>query len=91
MGKNNIVLCLKVENLNALEYHIDASYTICHDIKGHTGASIYMGVGNLQKKPIKQKNNVKSSTKYELVGLDDCMPQVLYGQLILFIIKDKNK
>ena len=55
METKDLVLRLKVEYLNVLKCHIDASYTIHHNIKGNTGASLSMGVGTLNTKCIKQK------------------------------------
>ena len=47
-------------------------------MKGHTRASLSMGVVTIHFKSIKKKLNVKSSTKSELVVVGGCMPQVLW-------------
>ena len=78
VGAKEIVLCIKVDNLNALIWHIDTAYPIHHIMKGHTGASMYMGVGTLHSDSSMQKINVKNCTESEPVEVNDCMPQVLW-------------
>ena len=54
-------------------------------MKGHTRASLSMGVVTIHFKSIKKKLNVKSSTKSELVVVDGCMPQVLWKNYLIEI------
>ena len=54
-----------------------------HDMKSHTGGMMLMRRGALYSASSKQKLNTKSSTKAELVGLDDLMPQILWMRYFL--------
>ena len=68
---------LRADKLTILKWSIDSSHTVHTDMKGHTGGSFLMGKGTIQGKSTKQNLNTKSSTETELVGNDDCLPQVL--------------
>jgi hypothetical protein len=48
------------------------------DCRGHTGAIMSLGRGSVIGMSKKQKLNTKSSTKCELVGVDDASPQMLW-------------
>ena len=74
----NLVLTLETEKYNLLTWYIDASYAVHNNMKSHTGAVLTMGKGAVYSRSTKQKNNTKSSTKAELVGIDDILPQVLW-------------
>ena len=62
---------------------MDASFTIHKDIRSHTCAVLILGQGALMSMSIKQKINTKSSTKVELVGVDDWMNFVEWVQLFV--------
>jgi hypothetical protein len=47
-------------------------------MQGHTGAGLTMGRGFLISSSTKQKLNTGSSTEFELVGVDDMMPSILW-------------
>ena len=55
VGTKYLVLRLKMEHLNVSKYNINASYSIHHDMKGHTRESLSMEVGTLHTKSIKKK------------------------------------
>jgi hypothetical protein len=65
------------------KWWIDASYSVHHDMKGHTGAMLGFGQGMPVSFSHKQKLNVKSSTEGEVVGVDDAMPQVCWTRYFL--------
>ena len=54
------------------------------DMRSQTGGAISLGLGMLHAKCSKQKLNVKSSTKAELVGESECIPCNLW--LTLFVL-----
>jgi hypothetical protein len=47
-------------------------------MKSHTGGALSLGRGVIYGTSKRQKLNTKSSTKAEVVGTDDVMPQVLW-------------
>ena len=57
---------------------MDASNAIHPNMRSHTGGRLTMGKGTVSGKSSKQKLNVKSSSEAELVGVDDCMSQILW-------------
>jgi hypothetical protein len=57
---------------------VDAAYAVHHDMKSHTGGALSLGRGVIYGTSKGQKLNTKSSTKVELVGTDDLMPQMLW-------------
>jgi hypothetical protein len=50
------------------------------DLKGHTGMMMTFGKGAAMSFSMGQKLNVKSSTECELVGVDDAIPQMMWGK-----------
>ena len=72
-----LLIRLKLDHLNVLNWHIDSYYVIHHDMKWPTRESLTTEVGIIHAKSIKKKLNIKISTECELMVVDDCMPQVL--------------
>ena len=74
----DLVSTLEAEKFNIMKWYIDAAYAVHNDLKSHTGSTMTLGKGSLCSKSIKQKLNTKSSTKTELVGVDDLIPDILW-------------
>merc|ERR1712157_627754 len=70
----DLVLTLESYRNNTIHWWVDAAFAVHHDMKSHTGGMLSMGKGAIYAKSSKQKLNTKSSTKAELVGVDDMMP-----------------
>jgi hypothetical protein len=64
---------------------LDASFAVNPDYKSHTGATMSYGDGKgaVQLISRKQKLNTKSSTKSELVGVDNVSVMILCTKLFL--------
>jgi hypothetical protein len=77
-GTIHMPLVLSADSMTMPKWWIDASYSVHHDMKGHTGAMVGFGQGMPISFSHKQKLNVKSSTEGEVVGVDDAMPQVCW-------------
>ncbi len=60
-----------------LMWYVDALFAVHLNMCGHNGGGMTMGRGFPILVPTKQKLNTKSSTKSELVGIDDMMPIIL--------------
>jgi hypothetical protein len=82
-GTLHMPLVLSAESMTMPKWWIDASYSVHHDMKGHTGAMLGFGQGMPISFSHKQKLNVKSSTEGEVVGVDDAMPQVCWTRYFL--------
>ena len=76
-------LTLSVDSMTTVCWYVDASYGAHMDLKGHTGMMMTLGKGAVMKFSRGQKLNVKSSTECELVGIDDAMPQIMWGKYFI--------
>ena len=74
----HLPLTLEADQSNIAYWWIDASYATHPDMKSHTGAMMTMGCGAVQSLSLKQWINTQSSTKAELVGVNDAMVLVLW-------------
>jgi hypothetical protein len=79
-GTMHMKLTLSVDNMTTICWYIDASYGAHMDLKGHTGMMMTFGKGAAMSFARGQKLNVRSSTECELVGIDDAMPQMMWGK-----------
>ena len=76
-------LTLSVDNLSTIRWYVDAAYGVHMDCKGHTGMVMTMGKGASMSFSRGQKLNARSSTEAELIGLDDAIPDILWGRFFL--------
>ena len=79
-GTRDIVLALEYDSTGTVKCWVDAASAVHHDMKSHTGRMMSMGLGALYSASREKKLNTKSSTKVELVGVDDLMPKLLCMQ-----------
>jgi hypothetical protein len=82
-GTVNMPLTLEANNTRVIKWHIDASFAVHPDMKGHTGGSMTLGKGAVYGTSTRQKLNSRSSTEAELIGTHDVMPQVLWTRYFL--------
>ena len=71
-------LVIGANDSGTLTWNIDASFAVHPDCKSHTGVCLTLGHGSVLSISAKQKNNTKSSTKAELVGVEDAMTFVMW-------------
>ena len=76
-------LVLGAENDELLMWYVDASFAVHPNMLGHTGGGLTMGRGFLITASSKQKLKTRSSTKSELVGIDDMMPIIIWARYFL--------
>ncbi len=76
-------LILGADRSGVLNWHVDASFAVHPNMRGHTGAGLTLGRGNPIVCSTKQKMNTRSSTESELVGVDDMMPSILWTREFL--------
>jgi hypothetical protein len=74
----NEFLTLSATSLHNVRWWVDSSYAVHPDMRIHKGGAVSLGRGVIYRTSKRQKINTKSSTKVELVGVDDVMPQVLW-------------
>jgi hypothetical protein len=71
-------LTLEANDLQIIQWWVDASFAVHHDMRSHTGGTMSLGKGAIYSTSVRQKLNTKSSTEAELVGVDDLMPMILW-------------
>ena len=77
-GTLHLPLRIQVESTEVPEWDIDASHAVHEDCKGQTGGGMTLGKGAAMAMSWKHKVNCRSSTEAEIVGLYDCLPNVLW-------------
>ena len=84
-GTVNMPLTLEADSshINKEWWIADASFSINHDMKSYTGGTRSLSKGVTYSTSIKQRFVTKSSTKAELVGMNDVMPQDLWTHYFL--------
>ena len=76
-GTKELTLHITPASKLSINAHIDASYGVHADGKGHTGATMNIGKGGILTKSSKQKIVAKSSTEAELIGISDFASPVI--------------
>ena len=74
----HLPLVVGEDDSGRLTWNIDASFAVHPDCKSHIGACLPLGHSSILSISVKQKINTKSSTKAELVGVDDAMTFVIW-------------
>ena len=69
--------------MDILQTWVDASYATHHDMRGHTGGLMSMGIGAIHNKCSKQKLNAKISTETEIIGASYYIPWTLWAKRFL--------
>ncbi len=82
-GTLNMPLILVADSLTLSRWWVDTAYTIHDDCRGHTGVGMSFGQGMAMSYSWKQKNNTKSSTKAELVGVDDSLGYIRWARYFM--------
>ena len=70
-GTKDLPLILSANGTGILKWYVDGSYGVHPNLRGHTGGGLTLGRGFPVSASTKQKLNTRSSTKSELVGVDD--------------------
>ena len=76
-------LTLEADSLQVIKWWIDGAFATHPDMRSHTGGMLSLGKGAVYGASTRQKLNTRSSTEAELVGVDDCMPQILWTRYFL--------
>jgi hypothetical protein len=77
-GNHDWPIVLGADNDRLLMWYIDASFAMHPNMHRHTGSGLTMGRGVPISVSTKQKLNIRSSTKSELVGAGDMMPIIFW-------------
>ena len=74
----DLTLTLEARDMVTIKWWVEASFTVHHDYKSHTGVRMSFGLGSIISLSNKQKINTHSLTEAELVGVNDMMSLVLW-------------
>jgi hypothetical protein len=77
-GTRDDVLTLEADDCQTLTWYIDTAFAVHTDMKSQTGTVFTMGKGSIISDALKQKVNSRSSTKSELIGIDDEVSKILW-------------
>ena len=80
-GNKYLLLILIAYKIVMLNWYIDGSHVVHPNIRGDTGVKLKMGRGFPISVSSKQKLNTRSSTKSEIVGVDQLIPSVLWTRI----------
>ena len=78
-GTQHMNLCLSVDRFHMLTWWVDASYAVHWDSRSRTGMVMSMGLRDAMSGIWRQKLDTGSSTKAELVGIDDTLKSIMWG------------
>ena len=82
-GTLHMPLVLGADSLTLSRWGVDAAYAVHHDCKGHTRVGMSFGQGMAKSYSWKQKIVAKSSTKAELVSVDDSLAYILWARYFM--------
>ena len=77
-GSRDLVLVLDSNGSRVIKCWVDAAFAVHHDIRFNTGGTVLLGKGVIYSTTKKQKLNMKISNEFDLVGVDDLIPQILW-------------
>jgi hypothetical protein len=77
-GTPDLALTLEGNDTWIVKWWVDALFAVHTNMKSHTGGTVSLGKGSIYSASTHQKLNTKSSTKAELVGVEDVMPLILW-------------
>ena len=83
LGTPSLHLTLTNYSNTVCKWWVDESYAVHGDCKSHTGGTLSLGGGSIVSTSTKQKLMTKRSTEYELVGVDDISPQIIWKNYFL--------
>ena len=69
--------------MTVIQWWVDASFATHPNCRSHTGATLSFGKGSVYSMSSKQKLNTRSSTKAELLGINDVLSMILWTRLFL--------
>jgi hypothetical protein len=83
LGTLDFKFRLGADSLNSFVTWVDASFAVHGNMRSHTGGVISFGRGGLICNSKKQSINTKSSTKAELIGASDYLPNTLFVKMFM--------
>ena len=82
-GTRELKTTLSVGDMSVVKWWVDNSYAVREDYQGQTGAMISLGKVAVSRFFIKQKINLKSSTKGDMIGVDGAMEKILWSRYFI--------
>ena len=82
-GTQHMKLVLTLDSLNIIRWWVDVSHNVYWNYKEHTGMMILLGTGAAMMMSFAQKTTTGSSTKSELVSIDDVLTKMFWGKYFI--------
>lgn len=82
-GTKELPLILSADGSGVIKWWVDGSFAVHPNMRGHTGAGLSLRRGFPITTSTKQKLNTRSSTKSEIVSVNDLMPAICWTQFFL--------
>ena len=76
-------LNITVYSLTTIRWYVDALYGVHSDCEGHTGMMMTLEAGASMSMSKSHKLNTKISSKAELVGVYDALPDILWSKYFI--------
>jgi hypothetical protein len=76
-------LILTANGTGVLSWYVDTLFAVHPDMRWHTGGRMTMGTGFPLDKLAKHKLNTCSSTKSDIVAVNDLIPQILWAHFFM--------
>jgi hypothetical protein len=77
-GTQDDVACLSANDTQTIKWYIDSSFAMHKEMRSHMGAVMTLGHGAIISDLTKQKVNTRSSTKSEMIAVDDTIAKLLW-------------
>ena len=77
--KRRLKLTIMIYSMGVIKWFIDGSHNTHWYCKGHDGAMMLMGCGDISSYSRRIKVNTRSSTETKLVSVDAYMPEILWS------------
>eukprot|EP00957_Ditylum_brightwellii_P016061 1210175-Ditylum_brightwellii.AAC.1 len=77
-GTIDNILTLEADDSQTLTWYVDAVFAVVPDVRSHTGAMFIMSKGTIYSTSTKQQVNSRSSTKAELIAVNDTISKIIW-------------
>lgn len=77
------ILVLHSDNSHNIFWHLNASFGFHNDKKNHISSNMTLGGGSITSVSTKHEINIHSTTKAEVVSIDDMISKVLWTKQFL--------
>ena len=78
-------MAFSIDDMRVIKWYVGASFAVRPSFKSHTGGIMVGVTGATQSGSVQQELNTRSSTKAEVVGVDDVASNIFWTIFLLRI------